>query len=921
MESDDGLRLATLAMRVGLLRSEQFDELQREIRTDADATPFLIARGWLAAGDVELLRQLLSRFNEKYPNVDWQEATDVPAEESQGWDVTPPPPPLLPGVSTTPPPKHDGTVTEPHPVPEGAVVTNNRRYRIRRLHAAGGIGRVWIADDETLGRQVALKDLRPEMGHPSHQLRFVDEAKITARLEHPGIVPVYELARRSEDGQPYYVMRFVKGRTLQDAIQSYHQARQSKRAEPVEFLHLLQAFRVVCQTVAYAHAHGVLHRDLKPPNILLGEFGEVLVLDWGLAKTGSAEPDSGSEGGADTLRLSGSATRAGQVLGTPSYMSPEQAAGKTDAIDARSDVWGLGAILYEILTGVPPFRGTTLDELLQRIKESPVVKPRALNADVPKALDAVCVKALAKDPEQRYASATELADEIQRWLADEPVRARPEPWTQRLARCARRHRTLVTTASALLVMAVAALTVSTFLINQQRSRAEANLQKALEAVETYYVQVSENRLLDEPGMQPLRADLLHDAERFCEAFARENEDDPRRQADLARVQLLLGRILGQTDEPKRARSALESARTQYASLGAQSPDADEYLRGEALAELSLGVLLFQTDVTQAKQMFEAAMEKYRRLTERSSARLEDWEKLGLAYNNLGQLHLQQKQFNAARALFEKAIANAEKRIEMAPDSRWPQHDLAGFYSNMGDAMIMQQKLADARPFYEKCLAIRQRLASHQAKDLFLDEHQASIQRSLGQLCMREKKLADAEKHMREAVRLRNLVVLRNPTVRRYRESLAQDHNAWARSLAALARPADAEREFALGIQLQSALQKELPDDANTAAKLGLLYQNRGYFQYDLDRNKDAIVSFSDAIRWLEMGRKLDGTLPYIRGELLNTYWTRAMAHKDLGNLKLAVQDYDRALELDDGSQRKTLEEERKNALGGAKDNR
>ncbi len=332
------------------------------------------------------------------------------------------------------------------------------RYTLTHLHAHGGLGRVWLARDTDLNREVALKEILPGKAlHPELWRRFLKEAQVTGQLEHPNIVPVYELARRTEDDQPFYTMRFIRGRTLRQAIAEYHARRAEGRAEPLERPRLLQAFVNVCQAIAYAHSRGVIHRDLKPDNVVLGGFGEVIVLDWGLAKKvdrPDEEKDLPSVAISDEAEAE--ATREGQRFGTPAYMAPEQAEGHIDLIDGRTDIYGLGTILFEILAGRPPHQGKTINELISRIATGATPRARSAEPSVPAALDAICGKAMAKLPAERYAQATELAEDVQRWLAGEPVSAWREPWTVRARRWMARHRALVAAAAAALAVALVA---------------------------------------------------------------------------------------------------------------------------------------------------------------------------------------------------------------------------------------------------------------------------------------------------------------------------------------------------------------------------------------------------------------------------------------------------------------------------------
>jgi hypothetical protein len=254
-------------------------------------------------------------------------------------------------------------------------------------------------------------------------------------------------------------MRFVRGRTLHAAVVAYHRRRAEGAAGPLELRELLAAFVGVCNAVGYAHSRGVLHRDLKPHNVVLGDYGEVIVLDWGVARImgqadGEAEPlELSAEGQAE-------ATAQGQVLGTPAYMAPEQAEGRLDRLGPATDVYGLGAILYEILTGRPPFSGGAATAVLRQVVHEAPQRPRSVTPGAPAGLEAVCLKALAKKPGERYATAKELADDVRRWLADEAVSAYAEPLGPRLARRARRHRSVVAGVGAALAVGVVSLALA-----------------------------------------------------------------------------------------------------------------------------------------------------------------------------------------------------------------------------------------------------------------------------------------------------------------------------------------------------------------------------------------------------------------------------------------------------------------------------
>jgi serine/threonine protein kinase len=353
------------------------------------------------------------------------------------------------------------------------------RYQVLRPHARGGLGEVFVALDQELHREVALKEIDAQHADDPHSRgRFVREAEITGGLEHPGVVPVYGLGRHA-DGRPFYAMRFIRGETLKDAVARLHQSPGHALAHgDLEFRRLLSRFVAVCNAVAYAHSRGVIHRDRKPSNVMLGPSGETLVVDWGLAKAVGRGAVEDGDGPAEptlvpVLSDTEGATRTGAALGTPAYMSPEQAAGRIDLLGPASDVYSLGATLYALLTGRAPVAGKDAGEVLARVQRGDWPAPRQVRPAVPPALDAVCRKALAREPGGRYASALDLAAEVERWLADEPVAAYAEPWAVRGRRWMRRHRPLVSTAVGVLVVALVAATVGLVLVSGAREREAA----------------------------------------------------------------------------------------------------------------------------------------------------------------------------------------------------------------------------------------------------------------------------------------------------------------------------------------------------------------------------------------------------------------------------------------------------------------
>ncbi|MGD9633400.1 MAG: serine/threonine-protein kinase [Pirellulales bacterium] len=320
-------------------------------------------------------------------------------------------------------------------------------YELIRKLGQGGLGRVWLARDVNLNRHVALKEISHPTGVSEAMIeRFRHEAEITGRLDHPSIVPIYQLGKDESSGRMFYAMRFLGRTTLQDSINEYHERRLEGNEDPMLLRHLLSAFVNVCHAIGHAHSRKVIHRDLKPENVVIDSFGQVIVIDWGLAKV---IDETSVESLMDSVSIGSSdRTNEGQVLGTPLYMAPEQAAGRLDELDPRTDIYGLGAILFAIVTGAAPHEKTqkaSVDSgvgargMISVIASGEVPAARDANADVDPALDAICRKAMARRRYARYQRATELAEDVQRWMAGEPVTAYAENSWQRMNRWIAQH--------------------------------------------------------------------------------------------------------------------------------------------------------------------------------------------------------------------------------------------------------------------------------------------------------------------------------------------------------------------------------------------------------------------------------------------------------------------------------------------------
>jgi serine/threonine protein kinase len=621
IDVDRNLLFVVIALQDDLIDQAQFADVCAgwALRPERSLAEMLIERGWITKQDQDEVERKLERKLKKHrgdvratlgavAEIEARDALQVidnPLVRQSLGGLAPARGHVLVETLVPPASRHD-----------------TLRYTFTKVHAEGGLGKIWLAHDTDLNRDVALKEIKGTTAvSPEYWRRFLKEAQITGQLEHPNIVPVYELARRKEDDQPFYTMRFVRGQSLRDAIAEFHRRRAGEPAERLELQRqLLEPFVKVCQAVGYAHSRGVIHRDLKPENVVLGSHGEVVVLDWGLAKV-IGEGNEAEQTQEPSITVSAEArfvTTHGQ-LGTPAYMAPEQVEALPGTINTRTDVYGLGAILFEILTASPPASGPTLGEVFRRIKMGNLPRAREVEPTVPRALEAICIKALARERQDRYPRAEDLAEDVRRWLVDEPVSVYHDPLTVRLLRWGRRHRTLVASLAALLVTAVVGLALGIVFVNNERARTDEqrqialgqkkfaeeqkqiavaneahalrNLRLAQDAADGLLSEVADVDLADIPQMEGVRKRLLEKARTGYAQFMAQKGDDPLVRWGAERSLVRMGDIQALLGENAKAESSYREAITELGALLKQEAANVDFQRDLARALHGLGVVL------------------------------------------------------------------------------------------------------------------------------------------------------------------------------------------------------------------------------------------------------------------------------------------------------------------------------------------
>ena len=795
---------------------------------------------------------------------------------------------------------------------------SERPARLRLLGeiARGGMGAVLKGRDDDLGRDLAVKVLlEKHRANPDFVRRFVEEAQIGGQLQHPGIVPIYELGTFA-DRRPYFAMKLVKGRTLAELL--------AERPTPADGLpKLLGTFESICQTVAYAHARGVIHRDLKPSNVMVGGFGEVQVMDWGLAKVlprGGAVEDAaaGKEPDGETVIATARSgdpdaghSHAGSVMGTPAYMAPEQARGEVEAIDERADVFALGSILCKVLTGAPAFGGRTSGEIQRKAArgETAEALARLDESGVDPELIALARDCLAAEPADRPRDARVVSDRVtahlvgvqERLRASERERAVAEARAVEERRKRRWQLGLAASVAAFLLLGVAGLGSFAAVVQaknrqlaeanavseKQRLRAESNEAEAIAAVGRFGDAVAnEPALQDNPSLEGLRKALLKAPLAFFRSLRERLQADgdtrPEALARLAAASFELGWLTSEIGNKQDALIAFQESLAIRRKLAAENPTVTEFQADLAVSLNNIGILLRATgEPAGALAAHEAALAIRRKLAAENPAVTEFQADLAISQVSIGILLSATGKPAEALAAFEAALAIQRKLAAENPAVTEFQADLAGSHNNIGIILRDTGEPAGALAAYEAALSIRRKLA---AENPAVPNHQRDLaisQNNIGILLRDTGEPAGALAAYEAALAIQRKLAAENPAVTEFQADLARSHHNIGILLRATGEPAGALAAHEAALAIRRKLAAENPAVTQFQTDLALSQNNIGILLRATGEPAGALAAYEAA---LAIRRKLAAENPTVTQFQADL----ALSHNNIGILLRAT---------------------------------
>lgn len=783
-------------------------------------------------------------------------------------------PPLVPASTILPSGMRPGGGKQPRESadPDMSGVPD---YEIVGELGRGGMGVVYLARHKQLKRLVALKVIRGDVAADDEALaRFRREAEAIARLQHPGIVQIHDFG--THRGSPYLALEYIDGENLAEQLRGAIMMPRLAAA-------LVES---LARTVHYAHQHGIVHRDLTPRNILLARDASCGILiiqndahrwdpkitDFGLAKELDADVQQ---------------TQSGVIMGTPSYMSPEQALGRPDAIGPATDIHALGALLYETLTGRPPFLAANQFETLMQVIEREPVSPRKLQPTVPRDLETICMKCLEKESSKRYESAESLADDLRRFLDNAPIHARPVSFLERTWKLSRRH------PAAAALIAVSILAATTLIIGgityntqlrAERDRTERNLGLAMEAIDKMLTEVGEEQLAVEPRMEKKRQRLLSQALALYEQLLEEKKDDPRVLLETAQAHRRVADLFRLLGDNEKAIVAYNDASTMLVELNRESPDNPSYrrqmahcnnMRGEALRTVGR--------LNEAEAAYAGAQSQLEVLVAAYPGEASYREELASVLYNSGILRRQTQQPADAEREFRRAIALLSALGDGMRTADQQQH-LARAYLNLGTVISSKDRFDEVKLAYDASVELLTALTMSFPEQPDYQHERSVALNNLGNLMQRSKRYREAKANYARAREGFEKLARDFPRIPIYRQELANSFNS-AGSVALLEEDIDSAIGYwTRAAELLERLIAENPELAAYRSDLGMVLGNLGRAYRSQSQLPQAREKLEQAIEHLKQIPASSPDQEFVRNVMRGN-------HESLGDVLLSLHDH------------------------------